>query len=273
MQLFYRKFGNEGNPPLIILHGLFGISDNWVTFGKRMAEEGFEVFIPDQRNHGRSEWSDDFNYLALTNDLYDFIDAEEIENPVLLGHSMGGKVAMRFAVSYPNLVQKLIIVDMAPKPYDVKQQHLNMIRAMLDLDLTKIESRTEAEQQLATTVTDQRIRQFILKNLYRKDKNTFGWRLNLTAIARNLQGMSDTIPEESRYAKPVLFIKGALSDYILPEDTALILHHFPQAEIVTISGASHWVHADAPEEFYRHITRFLSGNSTQKNTEHDDQPA
>lgn len=268
MQLFYRKFGNKGNPPLIILHGLFGISDNWVTFGKQMAAEGFEIFIPDQRNHGRSEWSDDFNYLALTNDLYDFIDAEEIEDPVLLGHSMGGKVAMRFAVSYPNLVQKLIVVDIAPKPYRVKQQHLNMIRAMLDMDLSHIQNRTEAEEMLAQKVTDKRIRQFILKNLYRKEKNGFGWRLNLEAIADNLDKMFDTIPEESRYTKPSLFIRGGQSDYIMPEDTELIRCHFPQAEIVTIHQASHWVHADTPEEFFHLISNFLSGDPSKENNRH-----
>ena len=258
MQLFYQKFGKENDTPLVILHGLFGISDNWVTFAKQMAAAGYEVFIPDQRNHGRSEWSDDFNYLALTNDLYDFLDEEEIENPVLLGHSMGGKVAMRFSVSYPDLVQKLIVVDIAPKPYDIKQQHLNMIRAMLEMDLSSIQNRTEAEELLAKNVTDKRIRQFILKNLYRKEKNNFGWRLNLEAISNNLQHMLDTIPEESRFAKPTLFVKGELSDYILPEDQELILRHFPQAEIVTIPRASHWVHADAPDEFFRYITDFLT---------------
>jgi len=258
MQLFHRHFGKEGNPPLVILHGLFGISDNWVMFGKQMAATGFEVFIPDQRNHGRSEWSDEFNYLAFTNDLYDFLDAEEIENPVLLGHSMGGKVAMRFAVSYPDLVQKLIVVDIAPKPYEIKTQHLHMIKAMLAMDLTNIKSRTEAEEQLAKIITDRRIRQFILKNLYRKEKNGFGWRLYLEAIADNLDKMFDAIPEESRYSKLALFVKGGLSDYILPEDKGLILRHFPQAKIVTIPNASHWVHADVPDDFFSLIKDFVT---------------
>jgi len=265
MQLFHRHFGKEGNPALVILHGLFGISDNWVTFAKQIAAKGFEVFIPDQRNHGRSEWSDDFNYLALTNDLYDFLDTEEIENPVLLGHSMGGKVAMRFAINYPDLVQKLIVVDIAPKPYEIKMQHLHMIKAMLSMDLTNIKSRTEAEEQLAKIITDQRIRQFLLKNLYRKEKNTFGWRLNLEAISGSLDKMFDTIPKESRYSKPTLFVQGELSDYILPEDTELILHHFPQAKIVIIPGSSHWVHADAPDVFFRLIMDFMAGKNPLKN--------
>ena len=258
MQLFHRHFGEKGNAPLVILHGLFGISDNWVTFGKQMAGEDFEVFIPDQRNHGRSEWSDDFNYLALTNDLYDFMDLEEIENPILLGHSMGGKVAMRFAVSYPGLVQKLIVVDIAPKPYQIRQEHLNIIGAVQQINLEEVKSRTEVKQQLARTIDDERVIRFILKNLHRTDKNTFAWRLNPEGIANNLSRMSDSMPDGKKYHQPALFIKGGASDYILPEDEAMIRQHFPHAEIMTIPRASHWVHADAPEAFYHIITGFLA---------------
>ncbi len=173
MELFFQKFGKEGNQRVIILHGLFGISDNWVSYGKQLADEGFEVFIPDQRNHGRSEHSDDFNYLALTNDLFDFIDAEEIENPILIGHSMGGKVAMRFAVSYPELVKKLIVVDIAPREYGPRKHHLSIIKTMLEVDIDSVQNRTEVSDYLAKGISDKRIRQFILKNLYRKGKERF----------------------------------------------------------------------------------------------------
>ena len=264
MQLFFRHFGKKGHQPLIIMHGLFGISDNWVTFGKQMAAAGFEVFIPDQRNHGRSEWSDDFNYLALTNDLYDFIDAEEIENPVLMGHSMGGKVAMRFAVSYPDLVKKLIVVDIAPKPYAIRQQHLLIIQAVQQIKLEEVKSRTAVEQQLAQTIEDERVRKFILKNLHRTEKNTFAWRINPKGIADNLSRMSDTMPDQKKYEKPALFIKGELSDYILPEDEPLIKEYFPQAEIVSIPGATHWVHADAPEQLFYSVVNFLADTAKQQ---------
>lgn len=257
MELFFQKFGLEGAQPVIILHGLFGISDNWVSYGKQLAEEGFEVFIPDQRNHGRSEHSDDFNYLALTNDLYDFIDAEEIENPILIGHSMGGKVAMRFAVSYPELVRKLIVVDISPREYGPRKHHISIIKTMLDVDLNEVNSRTDVSIFLKKSIADERIRNFILKNLYRKNKNEFEWRLNLEAISFNLAKMFDSIPEGKVYKRPALFIKGGNSDYILSADYKDIYAFFPYAEIVTIEEATHWVHADKPEEFHQLTYQFL----------------
>lgn len=257
MELFFQHFGKEGNQPVIILHGLFGISDNWVTYGKELANKGFEVFIPDQRNHGRSEHSDDFNYLALTNDLFDFINSESIENPILIGHSMGGKVAMRFAVSYPELVNKLIVVDIAPREYGPREHHLNIIKTMLAVDIDNIKSRTEVSDYLAKGISDIRIRQFILKNLNRKGKKGFQWRLNLKAIADNLDKMFDGIPEGTAYKGPTLFIKGGSSDYILSRDYKEIYMFFPYAEIATIDRATHWVHADNPEEFHQITYQFL----------------
>ena len=137
MQLFHRHFGEKGDQPVIILHGIFGISDNWVTYGKRLAMEGFEVFIPDQRNHGQSPHSENFNYLALTDDLFDFIDEHGIEDPILLGHSMGGKVVMRFALENPLLVSKLIVVDITLKTYGSRKQHKIIIEAMQSVDLDR----------------------------------------------------------------------------------------------------------------------------------------
>jgi len=257
MELFYRKFGNEGDQPIIILHGLFGISDNWVSYGKQVADEGFEVYIPDQRNHGRSEHSDDFNYLALTNDLFDFINTESIEDPILIGHSMGGKVAMRFALSYPDLVKKLIVVDIAPREYGPRKHHLSIIKTMLAVDIDNVKSRTEVSDYLAKGITDKRIRQFILKNLSRKGKEGFQWRLNLKAIAENLDKMFDGITESLTYKGPTLFIKGGSSDYILSRDYKEIYMFFSYAEIVTIEGATHWLHADAPEDFFKITFQFL----------------
>jgi len=257
MELFFQKFGEEGKQAVIILHGLFGISDNWVTYGKRLANEDFEVFILDQRNHGRSEHSDDFNYLALTNDLFDFISAEDIEKPILIGHSMGGKVAMRFAVSYPDLVKKLVVVDIAPREYGPRNHHLGIIKTMMAVDIEKVKSRTEVSDFLSKGISDERIRQFILKNLSRKGKEGFEWRLNLTSISENLEKMFDRIPEESVYKGATLFIKGGNSDYILSHDYKEIFTFFPFAEIATIYGATHWLHADEPEEFFNITHQFL----------------
>ena len=184
MELHYRKYGNSGDQPIIILHGLFGISDNWASYARRLSMEGFEVFTVDQRNHGRSPHSDTFNYLALTDDLFDFVDENEIECPIIIGHSMGGKVAMRFALENPEMVKKLVVVDISLKPYGPRKNHLKIIEAMESIDLKSITNRSEVESQLAKNIPEIRIRQFILKNLNRLENNTFEWRINIDGIQK-----------------------------------------------------------------------------------------
>ncbi|MDO8898501.1 MAG: alpha/beta fold hydrolase [Bacteroidales bacterium] len=259
MKLFFRRYGDKGSQPLIVLHGLFGISDNWVTFGRRIADEGFDVIIPDQRNHGMSPHSDVFNYLALTDDLMEMIEEQGIINPMMLGHSMGGKVAMRFALEYPEMVKRLIVVDISMKAYGDRPHHRNIIEAMQSIDLSKMKSRSEIEMQLKDRVKELRIRQFLMKNLHWRDKDTLEWRINLNGISKNLNHMFDAIQTEVTYHKPTLFIRGGQSDYILPEDYPTIRSNFPMAEIITIEGASHWVHAEAAEQFYLLSSGFLTG--------------
>jgi len=260
MQLFHRKFGNPGDQPVIILHGLFGISDNWVSYGKRIAQEGFEVFIVDMRNHGQSPQSDTFNYLALIIDLFDFIDDHDIDCPILIGHSMGGKVAMRFALENPIMVKKLVVVDITMKAYGPRPHHQKIIRAMKSVDLSTVKNRREVEEQLAPLIPEIRIRQFILKNLHRKNDNSFEWRIYLPGIETNLDAMFDAIDTIIKFDKPTLFIKGGASDYILLEDFEQIRYNFPNAEIVTIEGTSHWVHVEAAEKFYLLTSGFILGN-------------
>jgi esterase len=262
MELFYREFGSKQNQPLIILHGLFGLSDNWVTFARRIAMEGYHVFVPDQRNHGQSPHSGNFNYLALTDDLFEFIDDHKIENPMLLGHSMGGKVAMRFTLENPEMVEKLIVVDISMKAYPPRTQHKKIIEAMRRVDLSQVKNRHQAEEELERLIPEKRIRLFVLKNLHRTAQNTFEWRLNIDGIETNLDDMFDAIETEQTFDKPALFIKGGASDYILPEDFDAIRRNFPHAEIITIAGASHWVHVEAPERFYQLTWGFFSGNPT-----------
>ena len=259
MELFYRRFGTEGNQPIIILHGLFGISDNWVSYARRIAMEGFDVFVLDQRNHGQSPQSDNFNYLALTDDLFDFIDDHEIENPILIGHSMGGKVAMRFALENPHLVNRLVVVDITLKAYGPRENHLKIIKAMKLVDFNKVNRRMDVEKQLATHIPETRIRQFILKNLYRTEKNKFEWRIYLEGLENNLEQMFDSIDTITKFEKPTLFIRGGASDYILYEDYPQIRYNFPNAEIITIEGASHWVHVEAMERFYQLTMGFATG--------------
>lgn len=260
MELFYRQYGEKGNQPIIILHGLFGISDNWVSYARRIAMEGFEVFVVDQRNHGQSPQSDNFNYLALTDDLFDFIDEHEIEDPILIGHSMGGKVAMRFALENPHLINRLVVVDITLKAYGPRKHHRKIIEAMKAIDLTEVNSRSEVEKLLADYIPELRIRQFIMKNLHRKDKNDFEWRIYLKGLESNMDQMFDAIDTITKFEKPTLFIKGGASDYILLEDFPQIRYNFPNAEIITIEGASHWVHVEAMERFYQLTMGFATGH-------------
>lgn len=256
MELFSREYG-EG-PPLILLHGIFGISDNWVTVGKRIAGLGYHVIIPDQRNHGRSPHSPAFNYYALVDDLTEFVDAHGIESPILMGHSMGGKVAMRYILENPDMVSGLIAVDVSLRTYVVHHQHRELIDAMKSADLGRARSRSDVEAQLKERIKSERIRLFLMKNLFWKDHDRLGWRLNLRALEENLESMYDGVFYSTQYRGPALFIKGGNSDYISEDDKPDILEKFPRARIETIPGATHWVHADAPEAFFSLVSDFLS---------------
>lgn len=255
MQLFYRTYGK--GKPFIILHGLFGLSDNWVSFAKKIAELGFRVYVLDQRNHGRSPHSPNFNYLALVDDLFEFIDEHELEDAVILGHSMGGKVAMRFALENPDYLSKLIVVDISLRQYPPRDYHQKVIRAMKKVDFSNIKNRRDVEAILAEDIDSQRIRQFIMKNLYRKGKNELAWRMCLDAIANNLDEMFDGIVPENPLEKPTLVVRGGKSDYVLDSDLPLLKEAFPRSTIRTIPNATHWVHAEAPRLFYKYVVEFL----------------
>jgi len=264
MKLFFRHFG-EG-PPLIILHGIFGISDNWVTIGKRLAEK-YSVYIPDLRNHGQSPHSPTFNYPAMADDLLEFIEDHKIEKPVIIGHSMGGKVAMTFTLEHQEMVEKLIVVDISPRRYPGRNVHFDMIGAMMEVNFEHIHTREEVEKFLIGRIPDQRIRLFVMKNLYRKTRHTLDWRLNLQAISSNMDYVFEGIDSNEVYKGAVLFVRGGKSDYITGTDTDLIRKFFPSAIIQTIEGASHWVHADAPEELCRLFSGFLGKTCTAGETD------
>lgn len=259
MELAFKRYGKQGDQPLIILHGLLGLSDNWVTFGRRIANEGFDVIIPDQRNHGQSPQSEVFNYLAMTDDLLEMIDKLDLDQIILLGHSMGGKVAMRFALENPDMVKQLEVVDISLKAYGERPYHRMIIESMKSIDLSRISSRKQVESQLEKQIKQLRIRQFLMKSLYWKEKGVLDWRINLSGIEKNLDQMFDAINTTQTFKKPSLFIRGGASDYILPEDYPQIRSNFPRAEIITIEGASHWVHAEAAEQFYQLSSGFLLG--------------
>lgn len=256
MQLFYRTYGK--GKPFIILHGLFGISDNWVSFAKKIAELGYHVYVLDQRNHGQSPHSPSFNYLALVDDLFEFIDDHELEDAVILGHSMGGKVAMRFALENPDYLSRLIVVDISLRQYPPRDYHLKVIRAMKKVNFSIVKDRKEVETILAEDIESPRIRQFIMKNLYRKEKNVLAWRMCLDAISNNLDTMFDGIEPERPLDKPTLVVRGGKSDYVLDSDLAPIEKAFPQAIIKTIPNATHWVHAEDPKLFHKFVVDFLN---------------
>jgi len=255
MELFYREYG-EGQP-IIILHGLLGISDNWVGIARKIAEQGYRVLIPDQRNHGQSPQHPVFNYYALTDDISEFIETKSLNKPIILGHSMGGKVAMRYTLENPNSVSRIIIVDTSLRMYVRFKYHLKLIDAMLSVDFNQSGSRQEVEKVLSEKIRDERLVQFLLKNLFWKEKNLLAWRPNLQAISDHIEAMYDGVFYSTRFEKPALFIRGGHSDYILEEDYTAIYQNFPHAIIRTIENGTHWVHADEPEEFYCLLSEFL----------------
>ncbi|MCK4664353.1 MAG: alpha/beta fold hydrolase [Bacteroidales bacterium] len=266
MQLFYRKFGQ--GQPVIILHGLYGSSDNWVTVGKKLADN-FEVFLIDQRNHGKSPHSAYHNYELMKNDLLEFMDEHFIKKAVIIGHSMGGKTAMFFSLDFPERLNSLIVIDISPKSYlnltdysPLAIKHLNIINAMLSIDFSLVKKRNDADSVLAKTINSVIQRQFLLKNIHRDKNNNFSWKLNIEAIRNNLpdilDGLNKNISEENKTTDfPVLFIKGENSDYIQKKDYTLIRNIFPYADIKVIKNASHWVLAEKPIELINIISEFI----------------
>jgi esterase len=255
MKLFYRKAGEIGTP-LIILHGIFGSSDNWLTIGKVLAEN-HQVYMLDQRNHGQSPRSNELNYEVMAEDLKEFIVDNNLENAILIGHSMGGKTVMQFAMNYPDLFSKMIVVDIAPKFYPV--HHSMILQGLASIDLKTLKSRTEANELMKRFEESEGVRQFLLKNLWRNPEknNEFDWRINVPVIAKNIDIVGHELSNERTIEKLVLFIKGSESHYIKPEDERKIWELFPNYELVTIEGAGHWVQADKPKEFVEVVLNFI----------------
>ncbi len=241
--------------PFVILHGFLGMGDNWKTLGNRWAEDGFEVHLLDQRNHGRSFHSDEFSYEVMAEDLKKYCEEHDLKQIILLGHSMGGKVAMQFAVTHPEMVSKLIVADIGPKAYP--SHHQDILKALSALDFSKIKSRGEAEAVLSEYIKDEGTRLFLLKNLYRKNKNELALRINLPVLSKKIEEVGVALPEDTVFKGDTLFLGGEKSGYIEPMDELLIKKHFPKAKIGTVSNAGHWLHAENPDEFYRMCLKFL----------------
>ncbi len=252
MQLHFKQLGH--GEPLVLLHGLFGQSDNWFGVAPRLAEK-FHVFIPDLRNHGQSPHYAEMDYPLMAADVEKFFAAQKIESAHVIGHSMGGKVAMQFALDFPARVKKLVVVDMAPRAYERTHEHI--FAALLALDLNSFQSRSQMEEALVAEIPSLNLRRFLLKNLGRDAEGKFIWKMNLRGVAENYSRLGEVLSTKNPFNKPTLFIRGGKSDYIGANDETEILKLFPKAEIKTIAAANHWVHADAPEEFLRLVLSFL----------------
>ncbi len=255
MELLHANILGEGTP-LLILHGFLGMSDNWKTLGGKYAENGYEVHLLDQRNHGRSFWDPAFSYEVMAEDLLRYLDAKNIGKAMLIGHSMGGKTAMQFACTYPERVSKLIVADIAPKRYP--PHHAHILQALEALPLERLESRTHADEVLAEHIGNWGIRQFLLKNLYWVEPGRLGLRVNLQVLRDKMDEIGAPLPNGALYEGPVLFLKGGASDYVTEGDLPLIQKHFPHATLQTLEGAGHWLHAEKPGAFLKTSLEFLN---------------
>ena len=251
MKLFFRESGQ--GPPLIILHGLFGSSDNWYTVAKTFAAT-HQVYLVDQRNHGQSPHSDDFNYQLLAEDLHQFVEDHGLKKAGVIGHSMGGKAAMNFAVKYPDQIEKLVVVDIVPKAYPV--HHDRILAGMKALALDQLPSRNEADSMLSAYVPDASERQFLLKNLVRKTGGGFQWKINLKVIDGHMEELGEGMLYPGKFEKPTLFVFGARSTYFKPGDEDEIRKIFTRAQFVVLE-TGHWVQAERPAEFAKTVLDFL----------------
>ncbi len=249
--MYFREFG-QGSP-VVILHGLFGFSDNWQTIAKGLAEHHL-VITPDLRNHGRSPHVPTHSYPEMAEDLKVFLEEHWIFSTALVGHSMGGKVAMQFALHHPDMVDKLVVVDISPG--QAEDNHSAIFQALAGLDLGKIATRQEADAFLGAHIPDFGTRQFLLKNITRRPDGTFAWKMNLPVLQKEYPAILAAVDGEP-FDKPALFIRGSRSDYIRDTDFASIYALFPQARIVTIPDAGHWVHADQPAQLLAVLQEYL----------------
>lgn len=241
--------------PILILHGFLGMLDNWKSIGTKYAEEGFEVHLIDQRNHGKSFHSPQFNYDVMAGDLDRYITHHQLSNTTILGHSMGGKTAMSFACKYPEMVKSLLVADIAPKYYP--PHHQDIINGLNAIDIQSIDSRQEADDRLAKYVAQPGVRMFLLKNLYWAEKGVLDFRFNLEVLSQRMEEVGENIGTNDSYPGPTLFLRGEKSDYIADNDLTEIKRHFPKATLDTISNAGHWLHAENPKEFLDRSLPFI----------------
>jgi esterase len=252
--MFSRTYG-EGQE-VIIIHGLFGMSDNWNSIGKKLSDN-FNVHIIDLRNHGRSFHNNNFSYNDMSNDLQEYLLQHNIQKPILIGHSLGGKVAMDFCFKNTEKVKGLIVVDIAPKTYNV-DFHNNLLNILIRLPLCNYNSRDEIDKVLSKSITELSVRSFLMKNLYRDENKNFKWRFNIEILRKELSNIKNADFLNGELTLPTVFIKGGNSNYINSDDESLISKHFKNSIIREVVGAGHWVHAEKPDLFYKEVMAFIT---------------
>ena len=250
MLLNHKIFGK--GEPLVILHGLFGSLDNWLTHAKKLSEY-YQVILVDQRNHGHSDWSDDFNYSLLSDDLNELLDHLELDQVILLGHSMGGKTAIDFTQRFPNKIKKLIVVDIGIKEYPM--HHEAILKGLNAIDLKEVKVRSDAAKILSKHIESEGVKQFLLKNLYWIQKGELAWRINIPVLERNMDNILTKL-NETEVFEQTLFIRGALSNYIIDEDIDDLEAVFNDFQLITIENVGHWVHAEQPDKFIESVLSF-----------------
>ena len=252
--MLFSKIEGEGKP-FLILHGFLGMSDNWKTLGLEFSKLNYQVHMLDLRNHGRSFQSSDFNYSIMAQDVVEYCVKKGLDNIILLGHSMGGKVAMEIACAKPDLVSKLIIADIGVKFYP--PHHQSILEGLLSVDFSLKPSRSEVDEQLSNYIKDYGTRQFLLKSLYWKEPGQLDYRFNIEYLNKNIGEVGKELSDSKSFQKNTLFLRGDRSNYILDEDIIQINNHFPNMILKTISNAGHWLHAENSKEFYQYVAEYL----------------
>jgi pimeloyl-ACP methyl ester carboxylesterase len=253
MQILHSRIVGEGRP-LLILHGYFGTGDNWKTIATKLSSS-FQVHLIDQRNHGKSFHSEAFDYELLVEDLHHYIEHHQLKNSNLLGHSMGGKTAMLYAVEYPENIHKLIVADISPRMYP--PHHHDILEALNAVDFTIQNTRKMVDEKLAELIPEAGVRQFLMKNVYWREKGLLDFRFNLKSLTENNEEIGVALPSFTLFEKETLFLKGENSGYISADEEPIIKAHFPTSKIVTIKNAGHWLHAENPADFLKAVEEFL----------------
>ncbi len=255
MKLHYRKFGK--GKPLIIMHGLYGSGDNWMSIARKLQDK-FTIFLPDQRNHGDSPHDDKLDYRSMAKDIYELITSENIETPYLLGHSMGGKAAMQTAIDYPNLISKLVVLDISMRTYKKEEVaiHSLIVSTLKKLDIKKAKSRGHLDSQLSEYFENDQLRQFLLKNIKREESGRFVWKLNLDALGNNLDNLMKGVQMSDKIFVPTCLIYGKKSDYVKDPDISMFKEWFSNIRFIPLD-TGHWIHVEKPGDLLETIENFL----------------